>query len=298
MELGNELNEYKDIIESELDKTLPNEGMLQEKVFKAMRYSIFAGGKRLRPILTLKACKLISGDYKKALPFALALEMIHTYSLIHDDLPAMDDDDYRRGKLTNHKVYGEDIAILAGDALLNYAYETMIDAIKNNKNYRNEYINAFIEIAKAAGVFGMIGGQVVDVLSEGKDIGEETLKFIHKNKTSALIEASIVAGAIIGGATEQEINKLRQYGKAIGLGYQIRDDILDEIGDINKLGKDIGSDEENNKVTYVAMYGLEKSIEETKRLSEIAKNALKLFEHKETVDFFKRLCNYLVEREV
>lgn len=296
MLLKDELKKYKIIIDEELDKVLSFENTPQSKVFEAMRYSVFAGGKRLRPILTLKSCELISGNYKNALNFALAIEMIHTYSLIHDDLPAMDNDDFRRGKPTNHKVFGENIAILAGDGLLNFAYELMIDTI-SKMNDTKRYILAFKEIAKAAGIFGMIGGQVVDVLSENISIDKKTMEFIHKNKTSALIEASIVAGAIIGGASTNEIDYLRKYGRAIGLGYQIRDDILDKIGDISKLGKDIGSDEENNKATYLTLYGLEKSVEKTKELCNEAIEAIDIFRNNSNIDFFIELCKYLVNRE-
>jgi geranylgeranyl diphosphate synthase type II len=296
MFLKDELKKYKIIIDEELDKVLSFENTPQSKVFEAMRYSVFAGGKRLRPILTLKSCELISGNYKNALNFALAIEMIHTYSLIHDDLPAMDNDDFRRGKPTNHKVFGENIAILAGDGLLNFAYELMIDTISKVNDVKR-YILAFKEIAKAAGIFGMIGGQVVDVLSENISIDKKTMEFIHKNKTSALIEASIISGAIIGGASTNEIDNLRKYGRAIGLGYQIRDDILDKIGDISKLGKDIGSDEENNKATYLSLYGLEKSIEKTKELCNEAIEAIYIFKNNSNIEFFIELCKYLVNRE-
>ncbi|RKD34564.1 polyprenyl synthetase family protein [Thermohalobacter berrensis] len=297
MELKREIEKYKKIIEDNIDKILPkSNNKYQSKVFDSMRYSIFAGGKRLRPILTLKTCELISGDYKPAIPFALAIEMIHTYSLIHDDLPAMDDDNYRRGKLTNHRVYGEAMAILAGDGLLNFAYEVMNEAILENNKDNHRLIKAFSKIATAAGVYGMIGGQVVDILSENTKIDADTLDFIHKHKTSALIEASIVSGAIIGGASDNEINALEKYGKSIGLGFQIRDDILDTIGDMKKLGKDIGSDEEKNKSTYISLYGLENSINKTKELCEEAINSLSIFNQKD-ISFFVELAKYLVNRD-
>ncbi len=294
MDIRNELVKYKDIIEEHLDKILPNEEGYQKKIYEAMRYSIFAGGKRLRPFLILKTCEMVSGNYKNALPFASAIEMIHTYSLIHDDLPAMDDDDLRRGRPTNHKVFGEAIAILAGDGLLNFAFETMIKAMINDNS--EKYINAFNEISKAAGIHGMIGGQVVDILSENKEIDKDTLDFIHKKKTSALIEASVVAGGILGGATNEEVEALRDYGRSIGLGFQIRDDILDRIGNVENLGKDIGSDEENNKATYLSLYGIDNAIEKTKELCTNACNSLRLFDKYET-SIFTELAEYLVYRK-
>lgn len=298
MELKRELEIYKEIVDNELEKILPSGNLPQNKIFDSMKYSVFAGGKRLRPVLTLKACELVKGDYKEALAFASAIELIHTYSLIHDDLPAIDNDDYRRGKPTNHKVFGENIAILAGDGLLNYAYEIMTKSVLDNINDSKKYVSAFNEIARAAGVFGMIGGQVVDVLSESTSIDEKTLNFIHKNKTSALIEASLVVGGIIGEASADEINSLREYGKAIGLGYQIRDDILDKIGEQEKLGKDIGSDEEKNKATYVSFYGLDGSIKKNEELCEKAINSISIFKNREAYSFFKDFAIYLVNRDM
>lgn len=296
MDLKQELEKYKNIVDKELDKILPNYNTPQKKIFEAMRYSIFAGGKRLRPILTLKSCELVGGNYQDAINFALSIEMIHTYSLIHDDLPSMDNDDFRRGKLTNHKVFGEGIAVLAGDGLLNFAFETMIKDIVNDIDKAQRKIKALKVIADAAGVFGMIGGQVVDIMSEGKRIDENTLLYIHAKKTSALIEASILAGAIIGGASSDEIKRLTSYAKAIGLGYQIRDDILDKIGDSEKLGKNVGSDEENNKVTYLTFYEIEEAIKKTEQLCKEAIKSLDSFSE-EKVKFFAELAKYLVYRE-
>lgn len=201
-----------------------------------MNYSLKAGGKRLRPILTLEACKLVGGNEKDAYPFAVAIEMIHTYSLIHDDLPALDNDDLRRGRKTNHKVYGEAMAILAGDGLLNYAYEIMLRE-SLSKGEPEKYLKAINEIAKASGIYGMIGGQVVDIESEGKSIDMEKLDFIHMNKTAAIIIGCMRAGAIIGGASEEELENVTKYAKNIGLSFQIVDDILDIVGDEAKLGK-------------------------------------------------------------
>ncbi len=296
MHIKDELLKYKDIIEKYLDSVLPNDDGLQNKIYEAMRYSIFAGGKRLRPFLTLKVCEIINGNYEKALPFASAIEIIHTYSLIHDDLPCMDDDDLRRGNPTNHKVFGEGMAVLAGDGLLNFAYELMISQAVKNINESDKYLKAMLEIANSSGIYGMIGGQVVDIISENTKVEENVLNFIHNHKTSALIEASIVSGGILGGADEDEINALRSYGKAIGLGFQIRDDILDKIGDIQELGKDIGSDEENNKVTYISLFGLEGAIKKSKELCKIAKKSLTMID-KAGVNILEQLADYLVYRE-
>ena len=297
MNLKQEIDLYIDIIEKDLEKILDFKDSFQNTIHESMKYSIFAGGKRIRPILALKTYELVSKNtYENALPFASAIEMIHTYSLVHDDLPPMDDDDFRRGKPTNHKVYGEPMAILAGDALLNLAYETMINSISKDSENIHESIDAIKEIAKASGVSGMIGGQVVDIESDEKVISEEQLNFIHNKKTSALIEASIVSGGLLAGASEKEIQALSDYGKAIGLCFQIRDDILDEIGDNEKLGKSVGSDESNNKLTYLTLYGLDKSIEKTHDLYKEAVDALGIFE-KEDVLFFEKFAEYLVYRE-
>lgn len=296
MNITDELNKYKSIIDSELEKIMPNGDSLQKKIFEAMRYSIFAGGKRLRPILALKTSELISGSYEGALKIALSIEMIHTYSLVHDDLPPMDNDDFRRGKPTNHRVFGEDIAILAGDGLLNLAYETMLKSIPLNREYYKRYISAIREVSKAAGVFGMIGGQTVDIQSKDDVLEEKKLEFIHNKKTSALIEASIVSGAILAGASNEQINNLRCYGQAIGLCFQIRDDILDRIGDKKMLGKNIGSDETNHKLTYLSIYGMENSVREIQRLNKKAIESLSVFDDKESL-FLKELANYLANRK-
>lgn len=296
MDIINELAKYKKIIDIELEKVIPNTDLFQKKVFEAIRYSIFAGGKRLRPILTLKTCELICGSYEEAMNIAMGIEMIHTYSLIHDDLPAMDNDDFRRGKPTNHRVFGEDIAILAGDGLLNLAYETMLGGIPLNKTSLEKHILAIKEVSRSAGVFGMIGGQTVDIQSKDDAIEEEKLVFIHQNKTSALIEASIVSGAIVAGANHEQISLLRDYGQSIGLCFQIRDDILDKIGDEKALGKNTGSDETNHKLTYLSLYGMENSVNEIQRLNIKAMESLSTFDEKEST-FFKELANYLAYRK-
>lgn len=296
MNLKEDIKKYKNIVDIELERLLSLENIPQKTVLESMRYSIFAGGKRLRPILAIKACELFNGNIDDVITFASAIEMIHTYSLIHDDLPAMDDDNYRRGKLTNHKVYGEAIAMLAGDGLLNLAYETMIQKIIDAPDLNERYQKAFKVVAKSAGVYGMIGGQVVDILSNDKKISKETLDFIHSMKTSALIESSILSGALIGGANEDDILKLTEFGKTIGMLFQIRDDILDKIGEAEKLGKDIGSDEENNKTTYVTFYGLEDAIKLSKELYEYALTLLEEF-NTDKVLFFYELTKYLLHRE-
>lgn len=260
-----------------------------EIIYEAMAYSINAGGKRLRPVLMLATCEAECGESKKALEFACAMEMIHTYSLIHDDLPAMDNDDLRRGKPTCHKQFDEAIAILAGDALLNKAYEVMADKCSDG----TEYVKAFQFIAKNAGTNGMIGGQVLDVISEGKAISASDLDFIHKNKTAALITASLVAGAIIGGATEERIEKYKKIGEYMGIAFQIKDDILDITGTSEVLGKPILSDEKNQKVTYVSLHSMEKAKKDYEMLSE---KALKIIselsgENSFLYEYGKRLIN-------
>ncbi|TCO79198.1 polyprenyl synthetase family protein [Marinisporobacter balticus] len=295
MDLRVALQNKVNLIDAALDKYLPSEKSAQNIIFDAMRYSVFAGGKRLRPILMLAASEFIGGNAKDVLPFACAVEMIHTYSLIHDDLPAMDNDDYRRGKLTNHKIYGEGMGILAGDGLLNYAFELMLKAtLEKNENLQKKVL-AMHEIAKASGVRGMIGGQVVDLMSENKQIDEETLDFIHNNKTAALIIAPIRVGAILAEANEEELIALTEFAKNIGLSFQIMDDILDIIGDEKKLGKKVGSDIENQKSTYPSIHGLDASIKKVNELFDKSVQALAPFGEKST--FFIQLSDYLVKRE-
>lgn len=295
MNFKSDLKERKKIVDNAIEEFFKDKEGLQRTVIESMEYSMKAGGKRLRPVLLLEVCKMVGGNIKDAMPFALAMEMIHTYSLIHDDLPAMDNDDYRRGKPTNHKVYGEGIAILAGDGLLNLAFETMLEKINNNPDFFNRGISTMHLISRASGINGMIGGQVVDLESEGKKIDLETLDFIHHNKTSALIEASINAGAIIGGATEEQYRNLEIYGKSIGLTFQIIDDILDVIGDEKKLGKRIGSDQDNKKSTYPSIYGIDESKKIASRLIKNGIEALKGFDEK--ADFLRDLAKYLEDRE-
>jgi geranylgeranyl diphosphate synthase type II len=283
-----------DYIEKLLKEYMPEEKGYQKTIFEAMNYSLKAGGKRLRPILTLEACRIVGGNEEDAIPFAIAIEMIHTYSLIHDDLPALDDDDLRRGRPTNHKVYGDAMAILAGDGLLNYAFEIMLKSSIGKENPA-KYLNAINEIAKSSGVYGMIGGQVVDIESEDKKIEMEKLDFIHLNKTAAIIVGCMRAGAIIGDATEEQLENITKYATNIGLSFQIADDILDITGDESKLGKKVGSDIDNNKSTYPSLIGLEKSKEIANDLINEAKTRISNI--KGDTEFLNDLAEYIVARD-
>jgi geranylgeranyl diphosphate synthase type II len=243
-------------IEAALDRILPPEGVRPPTIHRAMRYSVFAGGKRIRPILCLEASRMFSDDVAGAVQVGCALEFIHTYSLIHDDLPALDNDDLRRGKATNHKVFGEAMAILAGDALLTLAFETLAAAPLEHARR----VRVIGEIGAAAGtVNGMVGGQVADVEAEGKPIDASTLEYIHRSKTAALIRGSIVAGAIAGGAVDADIERLRRFGDTIGWAFQVVDDLLDVEESSAALGKTAGKDQAQKKATYPALYGIERS---------------------------------------
>ena len=278
---------------------MPAEEGLQRRVTESMNYSFISGGKRIRPLFMLESYRLFGGDdLSKISPFMAAIEMIHTYSLIHDDLPAMDNDDYRRGRPTNHKMFDEATAILAGDGLLNLAFETVANAMKQEKDIiilrRMAYANSVL--AQKAGIYGMIGGQMVDLLMENKsDTDLDTILFIHKHKTAALIEASLMIGAIMAGAGKDDIGKIEKVGDNTGLAFQIRDDILDIIGDSIKLGKSVGSDEKNDKTTYVKIKGLEESQKDLENLSKEAKDIVIGIAGKET--FLSELIEYLVNRE-
>ena len=283
-----------DYIEKLLKEHMPEEKGYQKTIFEAMNYSLKAGGKRLRPILTLEACRIVGGNEEDVIPFAIAIEMIHTYSLIHDDLPALDNDDLRRGVPTNHKVYGDAMAILAGDGLLNYAFEIMLKSSIGKENPA-KYLNAINEIAKSSGVYGMIGGQVVDIESEDKKIEMEKLDFIHLNKTAAIIVGCMRAGAIIGDATEEQLENITKYATNIGLSFQIADDILDITGDESKLGKTVGSDIDNNKSTYPSLIGLEKSKEIANDL--INESKTRISNIKGDTEFLNDLAEYIVARD-
>ena len=260
-------------------------------ILDSMKYSLFAGGKRIRPILAISICEALNGEVKDVLPFAASLEMIHTYSLIHDDLPAMDNDKYRRGKLTNHMVYGESIAILAGDGLLNYAFENIFDFLTINPCKKN--ISAARVIAKAAGVSGMIGGQVIDIQSKDKKIDEKTLHDMHRLKTGEMIKASCLTGAIIAEANNS-MDIVEEYGNNLGIAFQIVDDILDYTGDEKDLGKTIGKDKKSDKPTFISMYGVEKSRELAALYTEKAAKNAKIIDKK---GFLLELTNYLLKRK-
>lgn len=294
MEFKQLLKERINYIESLLNNYTPKEEGYQKTIMEAMNYSLKAGGKRLRPILTLESCRIVGGNEEDAIPFAIAIEMIHTYSLIHDDLPALDNDDLRRGKPTNHKVFGEGMATLAGDALLNYAFEVMLSSAIDKED-ANKYLKAINEVAKHAGIYGMIGGQVVDVESENKVIDKDKLDFIHLNKTAAMIIGCMRAGAIVGGADKEALEKITTYAKNIGLSFQIVDDILDIVGEEEKLGKPIGSDLENHKSTYPSLLGLEESRRIANELIDEAKNSIK--DLSSEVEFLNQLADYIINRD-
>ena len=273
---------------------LPQGKAYPVSIHEAMRYSLLAGGKRLRPLLVMAAAEAVGGNRHSILPFAIAAELIHTYTLIHDDLPALDNDDLRRGKPTNHKVFGEAVAILAGDALLTQAFIIMTRAVGMDTVPPESILRATHEMASALGSTGMIGGQVVDLESEGKKIKPETLEYIHIYKTGFLIRACIRCGGILGQATEDQINLLTRFGSHIGLAFQIIDDILDITGDQEKLGKDIGSDLTKNKATYPALYGLEESKKKAEELVEESINCLREFDKR--ADPLREIARFFVQR--
>lgn len=265
-------------IDSFLNDNMPGENVQPDIIHQSMRYSVFAGGKRIRPVLCIAAFECVSDlSCEKVYHIASALELIHTYSLIHDDLPCMDNDDFRRGKPTNHKVYGDNIAVLAGDALLTYAF----DLIAKSKDIASEKLLQIIKLfTSKTGSQGLIGGQVVDIISEGKEISPQTLEYIHKNKTSALIEVSVQSGAIAAGANEEQLQALCDYSKYAGLAFQVADDILDVVGDADKMGKTLGKDQAVAKATYPALYGVDKSKEILNELVENACKSLEIFGEK------------------
>ena len=280
------------LIDEALQKAMSSEGEIAPTIFDSMRYSLFAGGKRLRPVLLLAAADAVGADGNKFLNVACGLEMIHTYSLIHDDLPAMDNDDYRRGKLTNHKVYGDGIAVLAGDSLLTYAFETMLS---QEGVEPKTLLTVVKEIASAAGPEGMVGGQVIDMESEGKAVSLDTLQQMHRAKTGALFRAAVRAGAILGGASEKEVEALTVYAEKFGLAFQITDDILDVIGSAEAIGKPVGSDLKNNKSTYVTLHSVEIAQQMARETVADAVEALAMFKERGAV--LKDLVEYLLKRE-
>lgn len=292
-----ELQQKVEHINNVLEKFLPVEEGQQRIIFEAMNYSVRAGGKRLRPILMEETYHMFGGSSAVIEPFMAAIEMIHTYSLVHDDLPAMDNDEYRRGKKTTHAVYGEAMGILAGDALLNLAYETAAKAF-DMEVADTRVARAFAVLAKKAGVYGMVGGQVVDVESEKSDdcsITREKLDFIYRLKTGALIESSMMIGAILAGASSDEVSRVEQIAAKLGLAFQIQDDVLDVTSTLEVLGKPVGSDEKNNKETYVTFEGLDKAVSDVERISKEAEEQLDDLGYDDA--FLKELFEYLIHRE-
>ena len=292
-----ELQQKVEHINNVLEKFLPAEEGQQRIIFEAMNYSVRAGGKRLRPMLMEETYHMFGGSSAVIEPFMAAIEMIHTYSLVHDDLPAMDNDEYRRGKKTTHAVYGEAMGILAGDALLNMAYETAAKAF-DMEVADTRVARAFAVLAKKAGVYGMVGGQVVDVESEKSDdcsITREKLDFIYRLKTGALIESSMMIGAILAGASSDEVSRVEQIAAKLGLAFQIQDDVLDVTSTLEVLGKPVGSDEKNNKATYVTFEGLDKAVSDVERISKEAEEQLDDLGYDDA--FLKELFEYLIHRE-
>lgn len=283
-------------IEGILTKYLPEATGLQSRIMEAMEYSLMAGGKRLRPMLMLETYRIFGGEGETVQPFMAAQEMIHTYSLVHDDLPAMDNDEYRRGRKTTHIVYGEDMGILAGDALLNYAFETAVKAFEIAPQQSGAIGCALKILSEKAGIYGMIGGQVVDVQSSGKVISREVLDFIYELKTGALIESSMMIGAVLAGASDEEVSKVEKIAKRVGMAFQIQDDVLDVTSTAEILGKPILSDEKNEKTTYVTILGLEGAQKEVKRLSDEA--LALLFELPGEKDYLDTLIRELTQRKI
>ena len=291
MELKKIWQERSALVEAQLVKELNEANPLDKTLCESMKYSLMAGGKRLRPVLLMAAADAVGAKGTDYLTTGCAMEMIHTYSLIHDDLPAMDDDDYRRGKLTNHKVYGAGMATLAGDALLTLAFEVML---RQQGVSAEKLVQVVREISTAAGPDGMVGGQALDKESEDKQISMETMKNIHLGKTGALFRAAIRSGAILGGASEDELQALTVYADNFGLAFQITDDILDVIGDEQVIGKPVGSDEKNHKSTYVTLTSLEEAQKLAQEAVDTAIDALKIFG--EEADFLRELVAFLVKR--
>lgn len=295
-------DDYRKMVEDHLLDFLPEVDNKSETIYEAMSYSVKAGGKRLRPVLVLAACDFAGGNISEALPYALALEYIHTYSLIHDDLPCVDNDDLRRGVPTNHKVFGEAMATLAGDGLLNSAFEAMLSDMMldfDREDILKRKVRAAGVIAKAAGCRGMIAGQVADIEAEGKKCSGEMLDYIHANKTGAIIRAAVMAGAYLGGADSRTLSALSEYAENIGLAFQICDDILDVTGTTEELGKNVGHDEETEKSTYPALYGLEYSEKKFRELNERALDVLHALEAEDDtkdIQFFEELVHKLAKR--
>lgn len=290
------LKARKEIVDEALGRYLPGEGTFPPVIFQSIRYSVFAGGKRIRPILCIAAAEAVGGLLEVVLPAACALELIHTYSLIHDDLPAMDNDEYRRGKLTNHRVFGEDIAILAGDALLTEAFHILSGKDLADRVPAARILTVINEISEAAGYFGMVGGQVLDVESEGKTVDLTALNHIHSRKTGAMIRAAVRGGAVLAGADERRLQVLSEYGSSLGLAFQIADDILDVEGDRELMGKETGVDSVRRKATFPALVGLEASKKKARELVERALEAIASFDGK--ADPLRWIAEFVVERKI
>ena len=290
MDFKKELKNYKEIVEKELEKYIRKQECLEKKLNDAVEYSLMAGGKRLRPTLVLATYKLFKDDYSICIPYAVAIEMIHNFSLIHDDLPGIDNDDFRHGKPTNHKMFNEATAILAGDSLLNNAYLIISENLKNN--FTKENIECFNELSYA--VDRMLIGEYVDTEYEGKQALIDELEYMHRNKTGALIRCAVRMGAILAGAKKEDMDNLTKYSEKIGLAFQIRDDILSEIGDEKILGKPVGNDKKRKKCTYVSKYGLKKSEEELDKNIKEAIESIKIYGNK--AEFLKELAIYIEKR--
>ena len=295
MNFKEEQKEKVEKIEAILREYLPEANGYQSVIMEAMEYSLMAGGKRLRPMLMMETYRLFGGETEVIYPFMAAMEMIHTYSLVHDDLPAMDNDEYRRGRKTTHIVYGEDMGILAGDALLNYAFETACKAFEQFPEESLRIGQALRVLARKAGIYGMIGGQVVDVKESGHQIDEEVLDFIFRLKTGALIESAMMIGAILAGASKEDVKSMQKIAGKIGMAFQIQDDLLDILGDSAVLGKPVCSDEENGKVTYVTIHGLEESKKDVAEISKRAVTRLDQLPYKN--EFLDELILELVNRK-
>lgn len=294
MDFKAQFDKWNLLVNNALDDYLTISDGPGSNIYRAMKYSLMAGGKRLRPVLSLAVCEMLGGDGNDVLPYACGIEMIHTYSLIHDDLPAMDNDDYRRGIPTNHKVFGDALAILAGDALLNKAFELMLSHTIANGDKLKVKLEAMHIIAGSAGAEGMIRGQVVDLESEGSIIPKGTLEFMHRCKTGALIKAPVLASALISGASEGEYMQLMKYAENIGLAFQIKDDIMDVKGSLEQMGKAAGSDAASNKSTYVTLYGVEEAEVLLDKAVNTAVDALECFGEK--AGFLKALAVFIKDR--
>lgn len=295
MNFKEQLIEKVQKIEEVLREYLPEANGYQKVIMEAMEYSVMAGGKRLRPMLMQETYRLFGGEEKVIEPFMAAIEMIHTYSLVHDDLPAMDNDEYRRGRKTTHVVYGEAMGILAGDALLNYAFETAAKAFSMYPEKSLEIGKALQVLSQKAGIYGMIGGQVVDVESVGQSLSKEVLDFIYELKTSALIECSMMVGAILAGASDEDVRDVEKIAKGVGIAFQIQDDILDVTSTVEVLGKPIHSDEKNEKTTYVTLVGLSAAKAYVESISMEAIELLHRFEAKDS--FLEELLKSLIDRK-